>query len=143
MRATLLRIVDQAEALRQAANRLGDDLRAAAGAEKMPTDRGQRLGEVLVHRFASPVERILTRLQRHSEDAEGAEIAWRIVAHRLARDVAEPALDAVPNRPSRFNRMTAAQTRYYRALNNILGTAPERDEGRHTLGAGQRARSRI
>jgi CRISPR system Cascade subunit CasA len=96
VRSTLLSIVDQAEQLRVAANHLGDDLRAAAGVEKMPWDKGQRLGELLVHAFTAPVRRILAGLARHPQDAETAEVIWRLTARRLALEVAEPALEATP-----------------------------------------------
>ena len=96
VRSTLLNVVDQAEQLRVAANQLGNDLRAAAGVDKMPWDRGQRLGEVLIHAFTPTVHRLLSGLQQHPRDAERAELAWRIVARRLALDIAAPALEAAP-----------------------------------------------
>jgi CRISPR system Cascade subunit CasA len=96
VRATLLEIIDQAEELRRAANRLGDDLRVAVGADKMPWDRGQRLGELLVAAFTPTVRRLLSGLQRHPHDAERAGIAWRVAARRTALEVVTPALDAVP-----------------------------------------------
>lgn len=140
VRVALLHIVDQAELLRQAANRLGDDLRAAAGVEKVPWDKGQRLGELLVHAFTAPVRRILEGLTQHPEDAPRAELIWRTVARRLAEDVARPALDAVPattfygrqrrttkdgGRPDAskvwFDRVSVASAVYRNRLNTILG----------------------
>jgi CRISPR system Cascade subunit CasA len=96
VRATLLEIVDQAEELRRAANRLGDDLRAAVGADKVPWDRGQRLGELLVSAFTPTVRRLLSGLQRNPHEAERAGLAWRAAARRTAMEVVTPALDAVP-----------------------------------------------
>lgn len=129
VRMTLLDVVDRAEQLRVAANRLGDDLRAAAGVDKMPWDKGQRLGELLVHSFTPSVRRLLSGLQQHPDDAERGEAAWRTVARQLALAVAEPALDAVPataylgrkgdeRHPA---RLAVAEAVFRGRLNDILG----------------------
>lgn len=152
VRATLLGIVNQAEQLRQAANHLGDDLRAAAGVEKMPWDRGQRLGELLVHAFTAPVRRILAGLAAHPQDAERAEVVWRITARRLAEDIAEPALQAMPataflgreqstgNKTAprdpekrRFNRIAVAEAVYRSRLTTILGAPADLEAAMHEL----------
>jgi CRISPR system Cascade subunit CasA len=159
VRETLLTIVDQTEALWRAANHLGDDLRAAAGVEKMPWDKGQRLGEVLVHQFTNPVERILARLQRHPDDAEAAEVVWRNVARRLALQVAEPVLDAMPDtaflgRPrrqpgggepdrKRYDRVASAHARYLAAVTKILGSPAELIEELAVLGAAHQERTPV
>jgi CRISPR system Cascade subunit CasA len=129
VRRALLAVVDQAEQLRLAANRLGDDLRAAMGVDKVPWDKGQRLGEVLVHAFTPSVRRLLAGLQRHPGRAEQGEDAWRVVARQLAWSVAEPALEAVPStaylgrgrderRPA---RLATAEASFRKQLTQILG----------------------
>jgi CRISPR system Cascade subunit CasA len=125
----VLSVAREAEALRVAANHLGDNLRAAAGAEKLPWDKGQRLGDMLIHSFTPAVRRILAGLQRRPQDAERAQSAWRVVARRLAWEVAEPALANSP--PGTFlgrapeqpfgPRLAVAEASFKRALNNILG----------------------
>jgi CRISPR system Cascade subunit CasA len=62
VRAVLLEVTRQAEELREAANRLGDDIRAACGADKIPRDRSQRLGDTLVQELTPVVRRLLRGL---------------------------------------------------------------------------------
>jgi CRISPR system Cascade subunit CasA len=129
VRVTVLEVAGQAERLRVAANRLGDDLRAAAGADKLPWDKGQRLGDVLVHSFTPVVRRLLAGLQRHPGEAERAERAWRVAARRLAWEVAQPALSTAA--PATFlgrdpdapfgPRLAVAEMSFRRALNDTLG----------------------
>lgn len=140
VRQLLLEIAEQAEHLRVAANRLGDDLRLAAGGEKLPWDKSQRLGDALVHQFTPVVRRLLVGLQREPERADDAEWAWKRTARRLALDAAELALDAVP--PSAFlgrqelkrsgigsrsstrpvvHRLSVAEDRYKATVWRILG----------------------
>ncbi|MCM3884612.1 type I-E CRISPR-associated protein Cse1/CasA [Frankia sp. R82] len=132
VRYTLLQVAEQAEALRIAANRLGDDLRAACGAAKLPWDRGQRLGDLLIHRLTPVVRRLLAGLQHHPEAFEQAEDAWRIVARRLAWEVADPVLSAAGpetflgrDPDQRFGpRLAVAEASFRRSLHAILGPAP-------------------
>ncbi len=136
VRGLVLEVVHQAEDLRQAANRLGDDLRAACGAEKLPWDRSQRLGDMLVHAFTPVVRRMLAGLQRDPGRVEAATRAWRQAAHRLCLDIAEPALAATP--PEAFlgrevservaHRLATAEARYRAALTRVLGSAPSSTE---------------
>ncbi|WP_083749461.1 type I-E CRISPR-associated protein Cse1/CasA [Frankia sp. CcI49] len=131
VRHTLLQVADEAEALRIAANRLGDDLRAAYGAAKLPWDRGQRLGDLLIHRLTPVVRRLLAGLQHQPDMVEDAEDAWRVVARRLAWEVADPVLSAagpgafLGRAPGeRFGpRLAVAEASFRRALNTILGPA--------------------
>jgi len=131
VRETLLEIVGHAEELRVAANRLGDDLRAAAGVDKMPWDKGQRLGDLLVQAFTPTVRRLLSGLQQHPQDAERAGLAWRAVARRTALEVAAPVLDAVPataflgrGLEERYPaRVATAEATFRRRLTEILGPA--------------------
>ncbi len=129
VRDTVLAVAHQAERLRVAANRLGDDLRAAAGAEKAPWDKGQRLGDILVHSFTPVVRRLLAGLVRSPGEAERAELAWRVVARRLAWEAAEPVLStAAPGTflgrdpDARYGpRLAVAEASFRRALNDVLG----------------------
>lgn len=128
VRAVIEAVVMDADNLRQAANRLGDDLRQAAGGDKLPWDRSQRLGEVLVHQFTPVVRRMLAGLQREPGRADAAAEAWRMTARRTALEVAEHALNTAP--PTAFlgrgsgkdvARVAVAERRYQAAVSAILG----------------------
>lgn len=133
VRAVLLDVTRQADDLRQAANRLGDDLRAACGADKLPWDRSQRLGEILVHEFTPVVRRLLSGLQRQPDRVEDAALAWRRTARRLALAIAEPALNAAPpeaflgrQATERFSyRLSTAEARYRAAVTRAVGRPSE------------------
>ncbi len=129
VRPLLLDVVGHAEQLRDAANRLGDDLRRAAGGERLPRDRGQRLGEVLVYELTPVVRRLLNGLRHEPEKVDDADAAWRWTARRLALDVAQPALNAAP--PEAFLgrresekvtfRVSLAEMFYRAKVREILG----------------------
>lgn len=129
VRDFLDRIVRQAEDIRVAANRLGDDLRQAAGGDKLAWDQGQRAGDTLMHEFTPVVRRILAGLQTEPGWVGEADPAWRDTARRLAIDAAEPLLACVP--PKSFlgrelkdgnvRRASVAETRYRDAIGKILG----------------------
>jgi CRISPR system Cascade subunit CasA len=129
VRRLLLDVVDQAERLRDAANGLSDDLRQAAGGEKLPWDKGLRLGEILVNEFTPVVRRMLGGLQREPGRVDDAESGWKNVARRLAVEVAEPELAAAP--PTAFlgrqvtdryaHRLSTAEVRYRGKIHSILG----------------------
>ncbi|MFV2022414.1 type I-E CRISPR-associated protein Cse1/CasA [Micromonospora sp. LOL_023] len=95
-RKLLMDVVAEAEALRNAGNRLGDDLRQASGADKLPWDKGHRIGDALIIQFTPLVSRILQDLQRDPDDVDRVHLRWRTDALRLAFDAAEPALASVP-----------------------------------------------
>lgn len=138
VRQLLEDIADEAERLRVAANRLGDDLRIASGGEKMPWNAGQRLGDVLIHQLTPLVRRLLAGLQREPGRVEDAEDAWRRSARRVAVDAALPALNAAPpeaflgreitnprkpNGPPIHYRLATAERRYRNAVADILARA--------------------
>lgn len=146
VRQLLLDIVDQAERLRQAANNLDDDLRRAAGGDKLPWDRSQRLGDRLVYDFTPGVHRLLAGLQREPDRVDEAEWAWKTTARRLGRAAAEPALASAP--PTAFlgrqeterivYRLSTAEARYRAALNAILGPAEDAPETLSSLSGATR-----
>jgi CRISPR system Cascade subunit CasA len=129
VRQLLLDVADQADRLRDAANKLGDDLRLAAGGDKLPWDRSLRLGEALVNELTPVVRRMLAGLQRQPDRVDDAERAWKIVARRLAWAAAEPALAAAP--PTAFlgrqqteklaHRLSLAEARYRTTITQVLG----------------------
>ncbi|GIM88068.1 type I-E CRISPR-associated protein Cse1/CasA [Salinispora arenicola] len=96
VRKLLLDVVAEAEALRNAGNRLGDDLRQAVGGDKLPWDKGQRVGDSFILEFTPLVAQTLRELQRDSQDVEGAQQRWRREALRVAFEAAEPVLSSVP-----------------------------------------------
>jgi CRISPR system Cascade subunit CasA len=112
-----------------AANTLVDEIRRACGAEKLPWDRGLRLGTALVNDLTPVVRRMLGGLQREPERLDEAEAAWKIVARRLAWAAAEPVLAATP--PTAFlgrreservvHRLSLAESRYRRSITAVLG----------------------
>jgi CRISPR system Cascade subunit CasA len=123
-------MVLQADGLRVAANRLGDDLRQAAGGEKLPWDRGQRLGDLMVHEFTPLARRVLSGLQRAPQLADEGDSAWRRVARLVALRAAEPLLNAAP--PVAFlgrssgsvreaHRASLAEAHYRGAIRSVLG----------------------
>jgi CRISPR system Cascade subunit CasA len=131
VRMLLIDVVTQADELRRAADRLEADLRRATGGEQVPWDKGQHLGELLVHRLAPGVRRLLGGLQRDPDRVDDAEAAWKTTARRLALEIAAPLLAAVP--PGAFlgrqdgkhvYRVTDADRWYRHAVNKTLGVPP-------------------
>lgn len=133
VRGLLLEVVEQAEALRVAANHLGDDLRAACGADKQDWSKGLRHGDALIHEFTPAVRRLLSGLQKDPGRTEEAARVWRAVARRTALDIGELALDAAP--PGAFlgrvdgngytHRLSVAEARYRAAITKQLGPPPD------------------
>jgi CRISPR system Cascade subunit CasA len=124
----VLSLTDQADQLRQAANHLVDDLRAATRTEKLPWDKGEHLGDVLLHALTPVVRRLLTGLQREPERVEAADAAWRGVARRTALEVAEPVVAAASSvaflgrvEGKYAYRLSAAYGKYRGAITKILG----------------------
>jgi CRISPR system Cascade subunit CasA len=131
VRMLLIDVVTQVDELRRAADRLEADLRRATGGEQVPWDKGQHLGELLVHRIAPGVRRLLGGLQRDPDRVDDAEVAWKTTARRLALEIAAPVLAAVP--PGAFlgrqdgkhvYRVTDADRWYRHAVNKTLGVPP-------------------
>jgi len=126
-------MIRQAEGLRGAANRLDDELRRACGGDPTPWDKGQRIGEVLVHSLTRLLRWTFTQLQ-HEPDAL-AEIAdgWRERAQDAALDVAEPILNLLPARAflgrrverggakQSWSRASIAEFFYRRSVREVLG----------------------
>ena len=88
-------VVREAESLRVAANRLGDDLRLSSGGDKLPWDKGSRLGDEMVHEFNPAVRSVLTALQRFPEAVDEAQASWRADARGIALAAAERVLNTV------------------------------------------------
>lgn len=130
----LLDVTGQADGLRIAANRLGDEVRRASGGETVPWDRGQRFGDLLIHELGPIVRRMLSGLQREPDRIDEAEAAWRRTAQRIALEQAEPVLASAP--PSAFLgragdskwslRVSSAEAKYRRAVRTTLGITGSR-----------------
>lgn len=122
-------VADQADALRTAANQLVDNLRLAQGSgEKLPWDKGQRLGDVLVHQLDPVVRRMLSGLQTRPEQITGARKAWAQTAAKLALGLGETALEAahpsaVLGRKDGKNiyQLTTAERWFKASVRNVLG----------------------
>lgn len=128
-RRAVLEVVQTAEALRVAANRLDDDLRRSQGADPTPWDKGTRLGEPLIAELDPLVRRFLAGAQAHPEQLELGLEAWRVAARRCALKVIVPALDATPDTAilgrysnNYWNRLAGAEASYRRAVNKALPT---------------------
>jgi CRISPR system Cascade subunit CasA len=125
VRQLLIAVVAEAEALRVAANRLGDGLRQAGGGEKISWDQGQRLGDSLLHDLTPYVRRLLSGLQREPDRLDEAQTAWRDTARAAARAIIDPAVQATA--PSAFAGRAGAKPvsvaiRYYEwAITEALG----------------------
>lgn len=140
VRQLLLDVADHADQLRDAANKLGDDIRLAAGGAKLPWDRSLRPGEGLINDFTPVVRRMLRGLQREPGRIDEADAAWRTAARAVAWAVAEKVIVAAaptaflgrekesPSMPSRARpakpvvyRVSIAEERFRSKLNQILG----------------------
>lgn len=134
----LLDMAGQAAALQQAANRLGDEIRRAAGADRLPWDRGLRPGDALIHQFTPVVRRILAGLQTEPGRVDEADRAWRIEAQRLTLAAGEPLTAAAP--PDAFlgrtesakvvHRLSTAEAYFRAAIRDIVPLLEPIDPGR-------------
>jgi CRISPR system Cascade subunit CasA len=133
LRGFLEEVVDQAERLRRAGNDLGDDIRLAAGGEKLPWDKSLRVGDALVHQLTPTVHRLLAGLQRDPDRIDDADDAWQQVARRTALAAGEEAAAAAPpqaflGRPASGSgrgaggghRLSTAEARYRAAVHAVL-----------------------
>ncbi len=132
VRGLVLRLAEQADALRLAANTLQDNVAEAAGAgERMPWDKGQHLGQTLIGLLDPDVRRLLAGLQRNPDMVDEADWAWRENARRHALGLIDPLVTAAPpraflGRPAelggrRHMNLTTALNRYQWAVRDILG----------------------
>jgi CRISPR system Cascade subunit CasA len=145
VRALLLEITQEAEELRHAANNLGDDLRRAGGADKLPWDKGLRLGEALVMGFTPLVQRLLAGLQNEPQRIDDASKAWRVSARSASWAIGDQVLNSFASstfagrensrdskasagkvRPRRICPSTA-ELNFRAALNRILGPEEKAD----------------
>jgi len=125
-------IVEQAEALRQAVNRLGDDLRAARGGDRLPWDKGQRAGDQMMHDLNLPAREALTALQRAPADVEEVRRTWTAAARRVTMAAAKSLIDSAPpqtflgrvSRNQHPHRAATAELWFRVAVTKALG-APE------------------
>jgi CRISPR system Cascade subunit CasA len=125
-------IVEQADALRQAVNRLGDDLRTARGGDRVPWDKGQRPGDQMMHDLDRPARDALSSLQHAPDRVEEVRREWSAAARRIAQNRAESLLNSVP--PQAFlgrvarnqhpQRASTAELWFRVAVAKILGTPP-------------------
>lgn len=84
----------QAAAVATALNRLADNLRLASGGDKIPWDKGQRVGDRFVTGLAHSGDRVLAGLIAEPTKAQEAGVAWEQLLRRDAWFVAGPLLDS-------------------------------------------------
>jgi CRISPR system Cascade subunit CasA len=134
VRRLLEDVVSQAEELRRAVDRLGDNLRQAAGGDPLPWDKSQRLGDLFIHRINQVVRRLLGGLQRYPDAVDDADKAWRQMAAAVALEVAEQVLADTPpaafygrkkeerlGKRERIYRASVAEQWYRAAVHRVLG----------------------
>ena len=124
-------VYEQAEKLAQAANRLSDDVRRACGGDPVPWDKGQRLGELVLHALDPLVRRFL-RGACHTMDLDTldkAQRAWEMLAHDVVLDTIKPMLAATPasaivgrtdEATGRVHRLSTAENGFRDKIRKIL-----------------------
>lgn len=128
VRQLLMDVAAQADELRSAANKFGDNLRLAGGGSKLEWNQGQRLGEGLLHGLTPTVIRMLAGLQKSPDLVEEAELAWQQTAREAALALIDPTVAATA--PSAFGGRDGAHpvsrvVQFYRsAITKILGAEP-------------------
>lgn len=130
----LLGVVEQAEELAEAVNRLSADLRRAAGSDPIPWDKGQRPGDVLLHALDPIVRRLLAGLRTVEDDFDAAERglrAWEEKAGEVTWTVAEQLLFSAPpslfagrtvtkDGKDRVYRLSTAERAFRTRINDVL-----------------------
>ncbi|GAA4662499.1 hypothetical protein GCM10023324_11070 [Streptomyces youssoufiensis] len=140
-RGALLGAVSQAEQLSLAVNRLGADLRRAAGSDPLPRGAWEYPGEALLHALDPLVRVLLVDLREADEDIDkitahlaeweerAAKEAWK-VAEQLLSNAAAPGLfhGRVVTRgdTSRVYRLSEAEAAFRKSLDKILWQRAER-----------------
>nr|WP_302182484.1 type I-E CRISPR-associated protein Cse1/CasA [Streptomyces buecherae] len=140
-RGALLGAVSQAEQLSLAVNRLGADLRRAAGSDPLPRGAWEYPGEALLHALDPLVRVLLVRLREADEDEDAIEAhaaeweeragkeTWK-VAEQLLSNAAAPGLfhGRVVTRgdTSRVYRLSEAEAAFRKSLDKILWQRAER-----------------
>lgn len=92
-------LVDQADTLARALDRMDVDLRRAGGGDPLPWDKGHHPGAGLLHALDPLARRVLTLIQHHADDDEHLEQlmrAWEQRAWQISEQHAERLLDAAP-----------------------------------------------
>lgn len=127
VRACLDQMSVQADAVASALNQLQDNLRLAVGGEKLPWDKGQRMGEVFLGAVSPDAHRVLAGLSREPEKADVARLAWERMLRRRAWSLAEPLIAEAPARAflghgdgGHWMRQQSAEAIFRRALNEAL-----------------------
>lgn len=89
LRHELLQIAEQAESLRKALNRFGDDLRRTYAARPIPWDKGDRPGDRVLAEFSPIIRSLLRKLGREPERVDDLVLDWEV----QARDIVLTAAD--------------------------------------------------
>ncbi|MFE9642170.1 type I-E CRISPR-associated protein Cse1/CasA [Nocardiopsis alba] len=123
-------LVEQADALSQALNRMHADLRKAGGGDPVPWDKGHHPGAGLLHALDPLARRALAQIQRHADDDEHLEQlmqAWEQKAWEVSDQYARRLLDASPPQAfagreidKRLYSETSARGHFYAALRKHL-----------------------
>ncbi|WP_198427427.1 type I-E CRISPR-associated protein Cse1/CasA [Streptomyces buecherae] len=140
-RGALLGAVSQAEQLSLAVNRLGADLRRAAGSDPLPRGAWEYPGEALLHALDPLVRVLLVDLREADEDFDkitarlveweerAGKETWK-VAEQLLSNAAAPGLfqGRVVTRgdTSRVYRLSEAEAAFRKSLDKILWQRAER-----------------
>lgn len=96
VRGAIELMASQADEVARALNALGDNLRRALGGDKVPWDKGERWGEVLLQSLGADAHRMLHGLSREPDKAGQASLAWERLLRQRAGGLAKSLLSAVP-----------------------------------------------
>ena len=89
LRVVLNEVVASAEAVRRALDGLANNLREALGGERVPWDKGNHPGEILVSRLSGDATRLLRGLRGAPERGEEGLAAFGAVLQRTATEIGE------------------------------------------------------
>lgn len=136
-------LVEQADALARALDRMDVDLRRAGGGDPLPWDKGHHPGAGLLHALDPLARRVLSLIQHHADDDERLEQlmqAWEQRAWQLSDQHAQRLLDAAPPQAFAGREIdkhlyseTSARRYFYSALRKYL-TRYEPPKGRSREG---------
>ena len=120
-------MVLQADSVARALNTYGDNLRLAVGGEKVPWDKGQRLGDTFHQGLSADAYRLLLGLSGDPSQADASGEAWRVLLRRRAALLADQLSDQMPAKAwlghgedGKKMRQQNADAFFHSALNKAL-----------------------
>lgn len=93
VRDVVIGMADRADDVMRALNNLTDNLRSAMGGERIPWDKGQRLGDLFVHSLNTHAHRALRLIEEHPERPDLVDVAWQRLLAKQAWLLADPLIE--------------------------------------------------